>query len=189
MEHEMKAKPDIYDQSPVYESDHFRLRLVSMDDAEELLICYGDPEAQKLFNADRCDTDFKFTTLEAMQTYIACWLDAYRGRGYVRYAIVDRQSGAVVGTTEIFGGAIGGVRTDYGVLRVDLRHAYETEDALTELLGICDRFFGDVNTQMFITKAIPEAAPRVRALMNAGYTATPVGDGGLREHYYMKKSP
>ena len=42
------GKPDPYEKCPEYESENFILRLVTMDDAEELFVCYGDPEAQKI---------------------------------------------------------------------------------------------------------------------------------------------
>ena len=86
------------------------------------------------------------------------WLDAYKNRGFIRYGIIDKNSNKAVGTMEIFGGERGGECTDYGVLRIDVRSEYENEESLAELLKISDSFFFDVNTEMFITKAIPEAS-------------------------------
>jgi RimJ/RimL family protein N-acetyltransferase len=183
------GKPDPYDKCPEYESLHFRLRLVSMDDAEDLFLCYNDPEAQKIFNSDNCTSDFKFSTLEHMKAYMEGWIDAYKNSCFIRYSIIDKNIDKSIGTVEIFGGERGGERTDFGVLRVDVRHEYENEESLAELLKISDSFFFDVNTEMFITKAIPEAAHRINALEKNGYVPAPTGDGGKREHYYMKKSP
>ena len=181
------GKLDPYKKCPEYESEHFRLRLVSMDDAEDLFLCYNDPEAQKIFNSDNCTSDFKFSSLEHMRAYMEGWLDAYKNRGFIRYSIIDKHINKAIGTAEIFGGERNGERTDFGVLRIDVRSEYENEEALTELLKISDLFFYDVNTEMFITKAIPEAVHRINALVKNGYAPTPTGDGGKREHYYMKR--
>ena len=99
----------------------------------------------------------------------------------------SQKTDKAIGTIEIFGGSLGGKRTEFGVLRIDVRHEYENEEALAELLKISDSFFCDVNTEKFITKAIPEAVHRINALTQNGYVPTVVGDGGKRKHYYMKR--
>ena len=180
---------DPYLECPEYDSEHFRLRLVSMDDAEDLYLCYNDPQAQAIFNSDNCTSDFKFSSIEHLKAYMEGWLDAYKNRWFIRYSIIDKKTEKAIGTMEIFGGPIGGERSEFGVLRIDVRHEYENEEALTELIKMTDSFFGDVNTEKFITKAIPEAAQRINALTRNGYVPTHVGDGGSRrEHYYMKLS-
>jgi hypothetical protein len=182
------GKPDPYVRCPEYESEHFRLRLVSMDDAEDLFLCYSDSEAQNIFNSDNCTSDFKFSTLEHMKSYMEGWLDAYKNRHFIRYSVIDKKINRAVGTIEIFGGQRGGERSDFGVLRIDVKSEYENDESLSELLKISDSFFYDVSTEMFITKAIPEAAHRINALIKNGYVSTITGDGGKREHYYMKRS-
>jgi len=183
------GKPDPYDKCPEYESRSFLLRLVSMDDADDLFLCYNDPEAQKIFNSDNCTSDFKFSTLEHMKAYMEGWLNAYKNREFIRYSIIDKSNHKAIGTIEIFGGELGEERSEYGVLRIDVKSEYENEEALTELINISDSFFYDVNTERFITKAIPEATQRIGALTLNGYVPTIIGDGGNREHYYMKRSP
>jgi hypothetical protein len=181
------GKPDPYDKCPEYESARFRLRLVSANDAEDLFLCYGDPEAQKYFNSDNCDTDFKFATLDHMRAYIGGWLGAYKSRSYIRYAVVDKQIGKAIGTIEIFGGGPGGERDEYGILRVDVRREYENEESLDELLKISDSFFYNMNTESFLTKAVPEAVHRAAALAQNGYVPAVTGDGEKHEHYFMKR--
>jgi hypothetical protein len=183
------GKPDPYDKCPEYESEHFRLRLVSMDDTEGLFLCYNDPEAQKIFNSDYCTSDFKYSTPDQMGACIKDWLYAYKNRYFIRYAIIDKNVNKAVGTTEIFGGERGGERSDFSVLRVDVGSGYENEESLIEILKMTDSFFFDVSTEMFITKAIPEAAHRINALAKSGYVPADTGDGGERDHYYMKRNP
>ena len=46
-----------YKDCPMYETQNFIFRLVSEEDAEDLLACYSDPKAQGLFNIDNFPTD------------------------------------------------------------------------------------------------------------------------------------
>ena len=183
------GNPNPYIKCPEYETKNFILRLVSMEDAEDLLLCYSDPEAQKFFNSDNCTSDFRYSTLEEMNACIGFWLDSYKNRYFLRFSIVCKNISKAVGTIEIFGGEHGGESAEFGVLRIDIRHEYENEEALTELISASDSFFYDVYVEMFITKAIPEAVHRINALLKNGYTPTPIGDGTRREFYYMKNSP
>jgi len=179
------GKPDPYSKCPEYESKTFLLRLVSMDDAEDLLKCYSSPEAQRFFNPDNCTSDFRYSSLDEMRQCIQFWIDAYKSRSFIRYSIIDKHIGAAVGTIEIFGGDRNGERTERGVLRIDIRTEYENEVFLFELLKIADSFFYDFNTEKFVTKAIPEAIHRIDALANVGY----VPYISKYEHYFMKMSP
>ena len=153
---------DVYDKCPTYESAHFLLRLVEMDDAEDLLECYSDPKAQPLFNADNCNSDFCFSSLDEMRGYLEWWLEAYKNKWLFRFSIVDKQSNRAVGTVEIFGG-------ERGVLRIDIKPGYEKEAYMNELLKMADAFFGDFQTDAIVTKAVPEASGRVKALLKNGY--------------------
>ena len=113
-----------------------------------------------------------------MEKCIRSWLNAYKKRGFIRYSIIDKNTNRAIGTSEIFGGA-------FGVLRIDVRHEYENEAALSELLKTADLFFDDFDTKKFITKAIPEAEARINALVKNGYVPCTV----KYEHYFMKRSP
>lgn len=127
---------DPYIRCPVIETAHFTLRLVRLEDAEPLLRCYGDPEAQALFNADNCTSDFRFQTVTEMREYIEIWLGEYQRRAYIRLAVVDKAQGVPVGTFEMFGS-----KNKSGVLRLDLAAVYEKRKYLRELLGQCVRDF------------------------------------------------
>jgi len=186
-----KRSPDYdpYVNCPAYWGKRFYLRLVSPDDAFDLLKCYGDPEARKFFNSDNCNSDFYWSTEDDVRAYIEGWISAYKNGGFIRYSVIDRQINQVIGTIEIFGGKNGGLRDGHGILRIDVRSEYENEESLGELLVISDQFFYDFNSGKIITKAIPEAAARRNALAQNGYAPTRLGDGANREHYFMKESP
>lgn len=176
------GKPDPYVKCPIYESQSFLLRLVSMEDAPDLLKCYRNPDARMFFNADNCTSDFCYSTLEEMRGCIEYWLTEYTTQTYVRFGIVDKKIGKVVGTVEIFGGS-------HGVLRIDILPEYENEEKLSEIINIADSFFNDFRCEKIVTKAIPEAVNRITALARNGYHPYPPHEGWTREYYYMKRSP
>lgn len=175
-----------YRQCPVFETEHFTLRMLEKDDAEALLVCYSDPKAQQFFNSDNCQGDFKITKLEDSQNCVNAWLDAYNNQHFVRFAIVDKPSGQAVGTIEMFG-RIGAYQTERGVLRLDIASAYETEPLLYELFAVCDQeFFTLFDVDAIVTKAIPEAKARIAVLKSLGFEAYDMAD---REHYWGKRAP
>lgn len=119
----------IYTECPKYETESFILRLVDMDDAEELLECYSDKLAVDKMNADNCTSNFYFQTVEEMKECISFWLDLYKKQCFVRFSVIEKQTQNAVGTIEIFGG-------EYGVLRIDLCTKYEEPKYIEELIRI-----------------------------------------------------
>lgn len=154
---------NIYEVCPTYESETFLLRLVSIDDAEDLLKCYMNKEAQKFFNANNCTSDFCYSTLTEMRECIQGWLDAYKNQYFIRFSVIDNSIGKAAGTIEMFGGK-------YGVLRIDILPAYENARCLSELLLIANHFFEDFECENIVTLAIPEATERIKALLKNGYS-------------------
>lgn len=178
------GKPDPYDVCPVYESKQFILRLVLPEDAENLLLCYSNPEAQAIFNSDNCTSDFVYSSLDDMKRCIEEWLDAYKQKYYTRFSIIDKQNNKAVGTVEIFGSD---ENQGYSVLRIDIHPRYENQEHLSELLYIADSFFHDFGCYRIVTKAIPEATERIMALTNHGYTNYPENSEWKRKDYYIKR--
>ncbi len=123
---------DVYKQCPEYETKHFRLRLVQMEDAEDLLKCYSDQEVIARVNADNCSNSFYCTTKEQMEECIQFWLKEYQKGYYVSFAIIPKDgenSGHAIGTMEIFGG-------ETGILRLDIASHYEQGCYIEELLHL-----------------------------------------------------
>jgi hypothetical protein len=123
-----------------------------------------------------------------MQNQIRFWLSEYRAGGYVRLSIVDRRSGGAVGTIECF--ARPGVDPKYGkvgLLRIDLAPACERERSIGEILGLVQRnFYGAFRVDSLITKAIPAATERIKALTAAGYQALEAGAVVPYGDYYIQ---
>lgn len=168
---------DPYDRCPMPETDHFLLRLVQETDAEELLHCYSDPDAQRFFNSDNCTSNFRYASVAKMRECIRFWLRSYQARYFVRWSIIDKQVNRAIGTVEMFGDPQG-----WGVLRVDLAASHETEAYLDELLGLAStHFFMLFGVDRILTKAVPAATTRTTALRKNGFTATEFRGG---KHYY-----
>lgn len=179
------GRPDPYDICPVYESERFMLRLVSQDDAADLLLCYSNPEAQVLFNSDNCTSDFYFSSVDEMKRCIDFWLDEYKNKQYVRFSIIDRKNDKAVGTVEIFNSD---KKSGTGILRIDVHPQYENREHLGQLLSIADNFFNDFGCGQIVTKAVPGATERITALKNHGYTYYPEYGEWDRKDYYIKRN-
>jgi len=177
------GKLDPYDVCPVYESSEFILRLVSPEDAEDLLLCYSNPEAQAIFNSDNCTSDFCFSSLDDMKRIIDVWLDEFKERRYIRLSIIDKQNDTAVGTIEIFGSDR---YHKLGILRIDIHPRYENQEHLGELLSLSDNFFTVFDLHRIACKAIPRATERITTLTDHGYTYQPVNSQWDRADYYIK---
>jgi RimJ/RimL family protein N-acetyltransferase len=176
----------------VYESEHFLLRLVRESDAVDLLECYSDPAAQKLFNYDPSTntTYYEGCNEKLILDMIRSWLKEFERKSYIRFAVVDKCSGKAVGTVEIYDKLARENKRKYagwGVVRIDIISIYETADHIGELLSLFERenFYELFNVDLFVTKAVPEATERIQALQTAGYSKFN-WDAAAREHYWAK---
>lgn len=175
------GKENPYFICPDFQTENFLLRLVTEEDAVDLLSCYSDKKAQVLFNSDCCTSDFCYTTRNEMQGCIRMWLDSYIRGDFVRFAIVDVHTEKAVGTIEMFG-YVGTYKVTRGILRLDLASAYEKESVLKELISLCGKeFFRIFGVNEMVTKAAPWAAERISAVKALGFTPY---DFTGREYYW-----
>ena len=115
----LKQVFDPYVKCPEFESEHFRLRQVRAEDAEDLMSCCG-------------------VTLAEMKKRISMWLDEYyRKKWYIRFTVIDKGAGRIVGSIEI--AKLDALRAtlDY----FDLSDLYKTQTYLLELLALAEREF------------------------------------------------
>lgn len=174
-------KVNPYEKCPVYETEHFVLRLVAENDAADLLSCYSDADARPIFNSDMCTSNFYYDTASEILSCIKIWIFCYTEKDFIRFSIIDKQSHRAVGTIEMFG-MVGKYKTPRGILRLDIASGYEEDAYLTELFSVCLNHFFDVfGVSQIVTKAIPEAVKRVQVLKNLGLIAY---DFPEREHYW-----
>lgn len=173
-----------YATCPVFETAHFTIRLVAEADAEDLLACYGDLRARRLFNTDNCPPG-QFDHPEWVRELVRGWIERdYANGNFIRFAVVDRQTQKAVGTIEIYDRKCQQSDRTTGILRIDLAPAYEKKALLSELLDVsCNIFFNIFHTETILHQAIPDAADRIAALRAGGFA--PIEIEG-REHYYAR---
>jgi len=177
----MKGKHP-YAECPVYTTAHFLVRLVEKEDGEDLLRCYSDPSAVRLMNADNCDTDFHFETLDAMNDYLKGWLNAYQASAFVRFAIIDSQHEQAIGTIEMYDKT-----RKLGILRLDLCSTYERQEYIRELLQLAiENFYKAFGVQQIAIKAILAAAERISALRECGFAPAERHVNGPYGDYYLR---
>jgi RimJ/RimL family protein N-acetyltransferase len=167
-----KADISPYDRYLRYQTEHFILRLVKQSDAENLLVYYSNTESYRFFNSDNCDYGFHYDSLQDMRLCIGRWIDEYRNKAFIRFAIIDRKAGKAIGTVEIFARAeLDEQYNKVGVLRIDLLPVYEQKQYISEILGIANNNFYDAfRIDHIITKAISEAIERRMALAASGFS-------------------
>lgn len=164
-------KMDIYKECPIYKNQRISLVQTTMEDAEELLKCYSDENAVKLFNSDNCNGDkFHYTTLEKMKQAIEFWDFSYKNKYFVRWTIVLNSTNERIGTIEMLHRTADDEFNHYGVLRIDLQSKYENRQIIGEILEIADENFYDAfDVEAILTKAITTASERIVALQEKGY--------------------
>lgn len=164
---------DVYAVCPTMENERFFLRPVSQTDCEDLLKVYSDEKAVPIFNSDNCHgDDFHYTTMERMRSAIDFWLFSYEKRYFVRWAVVDKARGEVIGTIELFRRTADDWFADCVLLRLDLRSDYEAAQEIEQILRmILERAYGWFDCGMIATKAAPSARERILALERMGFAA------------------
>ena len=175
-----------YENCPILETESFILRLVSEDDALDLLDCYSDPKSQKIFNSENCANDFCYNTVDEMRACIRFWLKEYSQKMYVRFSVIDKEIQKPIGTVEMF--STEGFFNDYdgGILRIDLASKYETSIYISEILGLANNsFYSLFGADMIVTKGSPTEENRVHALLSAGYQ--PYDRKSPRKDFYYSR--
>jgi len=135
---ETGAFPDPYAHCPSFETESLRLRLVSQEDAVELLACYADPITQS--HTDAGNYGFAYDTPEGMRDCIESWLDEYAAREFIRWTVIHKGDAKAVGTIEYFpttkDARAESASVRLGVLRIDLKSEYEKKELFDQLLDI-----------------------------------------------------
>lgn len=162
---------NIYEECPVLENDLFLLRMVEKNDIKDLLKVYSDINAVPLFNSDNCNgDDFHYETIERMSQAVDFWADSYKNRWFVRWSIVCKKTQEVIGTIEGFHRESDDTFNGCGVIRLDIRSDYEKQDTIEKILSlILPKAYTFFDCNQIITKSIPQATERIKALENMGF--------------------
>lgn len=161
----------IYEKCPTLENDNFLLRMIEKKDCEDLLAVYSDKNALPFFNSDNCNGDnFYYPTKEKMMDAILFWISSYENRWFVRLAIVDKTTSKAIGTIELCYRVSEDAFNDTGILRVDVRSDYETENILFDIISlITPAVFELLGCNEIITKAPIYAIERINAIQKFGF--------------------
>ena len=162
---------DVYQECPSFESDRFLLRLVSLDDAKDLVDVYGDKNALPFFNSDNCHGhNFYYPDENSMRQAIGFWLNSYTERWFVRWSIVDKRICKAIGTVELFHRVADDEFNHTGVLRLDVGNDYEKQDSIADILElIVPSAFDLSECNEIITKVPVYAVERTEAVRKAGF--------------------
>jgi len=165
---------EIFKQCPIIENEKFLFRLVSVDDANDLLRVYSDKNALPFFNSDNCNgNNFYYDTEEKMTELIKFWLLEYECRRYVRFAIINKVCYEVIGTIELFKRVSNDDFNESGIMRLDVRSDFENMEVLYEIMGIITNpAFELFHCSRIATKAVNYAIERIKALEKMDFLKT-----------------
>lgn len=181
---------NVYQNCPQFENERYCLRLVSREDAPDLLTVYSDEKAVPFFNGDNCHgDDFHYTTKERMESAVDFWVYSYSAGYFVRWAILAKASSEVIGTIELFHRDAEDAFTNCGLLRLDLRSDYERSEEIQSILSlILEPAYTLFSCDRIATKAVPAASQRIDALKRLGFVSTEdklVGEDGTEYPFYF----
>ena len=184
---------DVYEKCPLFENEKYFLRMVTDEDADDLLKVYLDIQAVHLFNSDNCHgDDFHYETIERMKQAMDFWDFSYRNCYFVRWAIIEKSLQKAVGTIELFNRTSEDYFNNCGILRLDLSSDYENAADIKSILSLITEPAYDLFGCNFIaTKAIKTAKERRSALMEAGFVESSeklIGHDGTEYDSYFERS-
>ncbi|MEG0553855.1 MAG: N-acetyltransferase [Carnobacterium sp.] len=178
---------DIYKNCPIIENESYKIRLIEKNDSEDLLKVYGDKNALPFFNSDGCNgSNFYCARQEDLDNAIKYWLIEYHEtQGFVRFSIVNKHKGEVIGTIEMFKRQSEDFYNHCGVLRLDVRSDYEKSDALYDILDLfINSFYEYFECENIITKAAVFAVERIEALEKMNFVKS---EKPLLTHYQNRE--
>lgn len=183
----------IYESCPTLESGKFILRLFEEKDCDDLLKVYSDKNALPFFNNDNCDGDnFYYPTKERMAQALDFWKMSYENGWFARLSIVDKISSDVIGTVELCLRISEDTYNNKGILRIDVRSDYETEDTLYDITALITPHLAELlGCDGVITKVPIYAVERTKAIQKAGFTKSEaylIGKNGFAyDGYWIMK--
>lgn len=181
----------VYEKCPVLENGNYLMRFVEHGDAPSLLHVYSDKRSVPLFNNDNCHgDDFYYDSLKRMEEAVIYWIQEYERKSFVRWSVIDKKSNEVIGTIEVFHRRSSDYFDRCGLLRIDLRSDYETENCIENLLTILITPIYDLfECQIIATKAVSFATERRKALERMRFYLTDQKlnghDGTEYENYWI----
>ena len=184
----MGQNMDVFTVCPEYETEHFKIRKLEAGDVEGLFPCYSDPEAARYFNGDCCGDDFYYTDKDKFRKCVEYWLSRYEARDFVRWSVLDKETGLLIGTLEVCPSlkyAVDGRKM--GILRIDLKSEYERWPVLKELMDvlIC-HIYEDLEVASIIMKIQKDAGERQKLIKEYQFVDAKEECNISLEDYYIR---
>ena len=184
----MRQNMDVFTVCPEYETEHFKIRKLEAGDVEGLFPCYSDPEAARYFNGDCCGDNFYYTDKEKLRECVEYWLSRYEARDFVRWSVLDKETGLLIGTLEVCPSlkyAVDGRKM--GILRIDLKSEYERWPVLKELMDvlIC-HIYEDLEVASIIMKIQKDAGERQKLIKEYQFVDAKEECNISLEDYYIR---
>ncbi|GAA2178956.1 hypothetical protein GCM10009785_03700 [Brooklawnia cerclae] len=172
---------------PVLESEHFRFRLVRLQDADDLLTYHIDSAITAVPGSPDRASGPPCTTAEQMRATIASWLAEGTEHGCVDFAVVDRSSGRAIGIIEVSAHpADHHSDLRWALLRLGLPPDYEDLVRVSEIFDLADAFFDWFDVDRLVTHVPDGSSTRALAAGRAGYHG--FGQGGSSSANTMAKT-
>ncbi len=171
------AKKDIYEEWRSYQNELILLRPIVQSDAEALFQTYSDKKSWEFFNCDNFLFPCYLEKMEHMEETVSYYMKAYSIHEFIRWTIVHKKDGKIIGTIENFHRDVRNERgdhtnalTDTALLRIDLKSEYETEEVISSILDLVeDTAYEDFHCSFLATKAVDTALVRRKVLTEKGY--------------------
>lgn len=177
-----------YEKVPTFENEKYFLRFVQIDDAKDLLEVYSDKNALPFFNSDNCHGDnFYYQDLERMKKAIEFWRDSYKARWFVRWSVLDKIAGRMIGTIELFHREADDFFNHTGIFRLDLKSEYENSEEIKSIVTLLlDSSYSLFETKRIATKIPIYAIERKTAFESMGFSKSGEFLKGTADGYAYK---
>lgn len=158
-----------FETCPVYETEKLIFTKIKLEDAIDLFEVYSDLVTRHHMNNDNCGGEWQCNTIEIIEQGIKSWEQEYLDKFYIRWTVTLKSINKAIGTIELapvpnisrfFDG-----NCNTGILRVDIKSNFETEDIFTEIYSMVkNQMFSDFQIKKIITKCNVEEEQRVFGL-------------------------
>lgn len=116
---------EIFSDIPVLETEHYMLRGMTKDDAEEMFTFMSDKETMKFITPDPVES------IAALKEKIRCQLKGFSERKEIPWVIISKSNGDIVGKFSLHKINMWHRKTEMGVV---IRKAYQNRGVMTEIL-------------------------------------------------------
>lgn len=180
----------IYSFCPEYQGEFITLVPISQNHANQLLSIYSNNNINPYINCDTSNDCLCIKTIEQMRKTIDSWIEAYKTKNYVRWAVIGKTGifkDKVIGSIKAFHIL---KRDHFGqscFIQIDLENQAENSVIISDILKIADNnFYSDFSTAKIITKGF-SSKERIEALKENNFHLSDKNLFNKYDNYWEKK--